>query len=266
MPYFDLAPDVRLHYEEQGEGRPVVFVPGWSGSTRAFRHQLALFAQRHHAIALDYRAHGRSTQTLVGHSLGGYARDLHAFLSGRELQEVVLIGHSMGAFVAWEYLRLFGSECLAGFVDIDQPPCDSRRPDWPFGDDLLDACRFVASIQVDQAAATRQLLDLVFKGPPASSDVRWMLAEMLRVPAPVAGVMLLEDIVYDARPLLPQVTLPTLLCWGRHSALSPLATGEFIAQAQPNAHFVVFEESRHCPFLEERERFHKEVARFIAGL
>lgn len=266
MPYFDLAPDLHLHYEERGARRPVVFLPGWTGSTRFFRHQLGLFARRHRAIALDYRGHGQSTQTLVGHSLAGYARDLHAFLVGRDLQGVVLVGHSMGAVVAWEYLRQFGAERLAGVVDIDQPPCDSRRPDWPYGDDLLDACRFVVSIQADQAGASRQLLDLVFKGPPAAADVDWMLAEMLRVLPPVAGVTLLDDIAYDARPLLPQVTLPTLLCWGRHSALSPLAAGEFIAQAQPDARLVVFEESGHCPFLEEPARFHDEVARFIAGV
>ena len=119
---------------------------------------------------------------------------------------------------------------------------------------------------MDQAAASRQLLELIFKEPPAAADVDWMLGEMLRVPAPVAGVMLLDDIAYDARPLLPTITLPTLLCWGRHSALTPLAAGEFIAQMQPNARLVVFEESGHCPFLEEPARFHEEVARFIAGL
>src|SRR5262245_12376039 len=78
--YFDLEPDLRLHYDEQGEGRPVVFLPGWTGSTRAFRHQLSLFAPQHRAIALDYRSHGQSTQTLLGHNLAGYASDLRAFL------------------------------------------------------------------------------------------------------------------------------------------------------------------------------------------
>lgn len=266
MPYFDLEPDLHLHYEEAGEGRPVLFLPGWSASTRAFRHQICRFAQQHRAIALDYRSHGQSTQTLAGHSLTGYARDLRAFIAGRDLRDVVLVGWSMGAFVAWEYLRQFGSDRLAGFVNVDQPPCDSQRTDWPYGSDLLEACQFAASIQVDQAGAARQLLDLVFKGPPADADVEWMLAEMLRVPPPVAGVMLLDDLVYDARPLLPQVTIPTLLCWGRHSALSAMEAGEFVAHTRPNARLVVFEESGHSPFLEEPERFHDEVARFIADL
>jgi pimeloyl-ACP methyl ester carboxylesterase len=266
VPDFVLEPDLHLHYDEQGQGQPVVFVPGWAASTRHFRDQLARFGQGHQAIALDYRAHGQSTQTLVGHSLAGYARDLHTFLVDCDLRRVVLVGWSMGAFVGWEYLRQFGAERLAGFVNIDQPPCGSRQPDWPYGDDLLEACRFVASLQDDQAAAARHVLALVFKGPPVEADVAWMLAEMLRVPAPIAAVTLLDDIVYDARPLLPQVTLPTLLCWGRHSAASDLATGEFIAQTQPNARLVVFEESGHSPFLEEPARFHEVVARFIAGL
>jgi non-heme chloroperoxidase len=266
VPELALEPDLHLHYEEVGQGRPVVFLPGWAASTRHFRDQLARFGQGHHAIALDYRAHGQSTPTLHGHSVAGYARDLHTFLAGRDLRGVVVVGWSMGAFVAWEYLRQFGAERLAGFVNIDQPPCDSRRHDWPYGDDLLEASCFVASLQDDQAAAARHVLELVFKGSPPAADVDWMLAEMLRVPPLIAAVTLLDDLVYDARPLLPQVTLPTLLCWGRHSAASDLATGEFTARTQPNARLIVFEESGHSPFLEEPARFHEEVARFIAGL
>ena len=175
MPYVTVN-DVRLHFDERGTGRPVVFLPGWTGSTRYLRPQLELFGREHRAIALDYRAHGRSDQTLAGHSLAGYARDLRAFLLALDLEEAVLVGHSMGAFVAWEYIRQFGEERLAGFVNIDQPPCDSRRPDWPHGEDLLEACHFAVSIQEDQAAATGQLLDIVFNEPPAATDRAWMLA------------------------------------------------------------------------------------------
>jgi pimeloyl-ACP methyl ester carboxylesterase len=266
VPDFALAPDLRLHYDEQGAGRPVVFLPGWTMSTAFFRHQLPFFAQRHHAIALDYRGHGRSSPTDVGHTLATYARDLRAFLVERDLRGVVLVGWSMGAIVAWEYLRQFGSDRLAEFVNIDQPPVSSRRPDWPYGDELLDSCASLARIQEDHAAVARRLISRMFKEPPSADDTDWMQAEILRVSPPVAGVTLFADLAYDARPLLPQVALPTLVCCGRHSAITPLPTGEYIAQAQPNARLVVFEASGHCPFLEEPARFNAEVEAFIAGL
>ena len=64
-------------------------------------------------------------------------------------------------------------------------------------------------------------------------------------PAEVVGAAPADvaDLAYDARPLLPQVALPA---------------GEFVAQTQPNARLLVFEESGHC--------FNAEVATFIAGL
>jgi pimeloyl-ACP methyl ester carboxylesterase len=265
MSYVELNA-IHMHYEERGEGRPVVFLPGWTASSRFFRDQLDRFGRAHRAIALDYRSHGRSTQTLAGHSIASYARDVQAFLTAFDLQHVVLVGHSMGVFVAWEYIQQFDSDRLAGFVNVDQPPCDGRRADWPYGDELLDVCRFAVSIQENHVDAMRQMLDLVFAHPRSTSDAKWMLAEMLRVPAPVAGMMLLDDMSYDARPLLPHVTVPTLLCYGRYSALTPLETGRFTAQALPNARLVVFEQSGHCPFIEEPERFHEEVCRFIADL
>lgn len=266
MPDFDLAPDLRLHYEEQGTGRPIIFLPGWTMSTTFFRHQLPFFAQHHQAIALDYRGNGRSSPTLIGHTMATYARDLRAFLVARDLHEAVLVGWSMGATVIWEYLRQFGSDRLAGFVNIDQAPVDSRRPDWPYRNELLKECAYLAIIQEDHATAARQIVRGMFKDPPTAEDEAWMVLEILRVAPPVAGVSLIADLAYDARPLLPQITLPTLLCWGRHSPFTPLPTGEYIAQAQPNARLVIFEESGHCPFLEEPDRFNAEVESFVRTL
>lgn len=266
MPHFDVDASERLHFEDAGVGRPELFLPNWTMSAAIFRRQLPFFARRHHAIALDYRENGRSSPTLVGHTLVAYRRDLRAFLVERDLRGAVLVGWSMGALVAWNYLRQFGSDRLAGYVNIDPSLVDSRRPDWRYRGDLLDGCAYMALIHEDHAAAARWLIRRIFKEPPAAADEVWMLKEILRVAPPVAGVTLLAELAYDARPLLPQVVLPTLVCWSRHSVLCPLPTAQFITQAQPNAGHVVLEESGHCPFLGEPDRFNAEVEEFIASL
>lgn len=50
--------DCDLHYEDAGEGRPVLFIHGLWGSGRFFHHQLSYFSQRYRTILLDLRGHG----------------------------------------------------------------------------------------------------------------------------------------------------------------------------------------------------------------
>lgn len=58
--------------------------------------------------------------------------------------------------------------------------------------------------------------------------------------------------------MLSSFTIPTLLCFGSDEKLIPVAAGEHLCQNLPDAQLVVFEQSGHCPFLEEPERFNQE--------
>ncbi|GGN95736.1 alpha/beta hydrolase [Halomicroarcula pellucida] len=52
-------------------------------------------------VAVDFRGHGRSEKTELGHIVAQYARDIHTFLEHRDLEDVVLVGWSLGALVSW---------------------------------------------------------------------------------------------------------------------------------------------------------------------
>ncbi len=66
--------------------------------------------------------------------------------------------------------------------------------------------------------------------------------------------------------MLPQVTVPALVCTGRDEKLVPIAAEEYVAEQMPNARLVVFEESGHCPFIEEPDRFNQVLADWIGSL
>jgi pimeloyl-ACP methyl ester carboxylesterase len=94
------------------------------------------------SITLDFRGHGRSKKTDTGHTVPTYAADVEAFLNAQNLDEVVLVGCSMGALVGWEYIEQFGTDRLAGFVVVDQQPMDLEREGYEHGvfdfDELTD--------------------------------------------------------------------------------------------------------------------------------
>jgi non-heme chloroperoxidase len=266
MPRFDLG-GAELYYEELGAGRPVVFIHGVWMSGRFFRHQLPYLGRSCRAIALDLRAHGRSTQAPSGHTVATYARDLHAFLERRELDGAVLVGWSMGCMVVWDYVKQFGTGRIAATVLVEQSPSDFRWPDWPFGtfdlDALLDA---MTRLQTDRDGFIREFLPLMFKDPPSDADEQWMFDEITRAPESIAAAILFNQTMQDYRPVLERVTVPSLVVVGRDEKLVPVAAGKYVAERLPDARLLVFERSGHCPFLEEPERFNEEVDRFIRSL
>jgi non-heme chloroperoxidase len=142
---------VKLHYEDEGEGTPVVFVHGVWMSGHFFEPQRPFFRERHRSIVLDLRAHGASEHVHHGHTLPQYAGDLAAFLEALGLDGAVLVGWSMGALVVWDLIDQLGTGGIRGFVVVDQTTSDYKWPDWPHGMLDLDGLRHVMeSVQTDR--------------------------------------------------------------------------------------------------------------------
>jgi pimeloyl-ACP methyl ester carboxylesterase len=259
--------DCDLHYEEAGDGPPVLFIHGLWCSGRFFRDQLPAFAERFRTVVLDLRGHGRSEHTRSGHTVAQYARDVRAFCEALGLEDVVVLGWSMGSLVIWDYVEQYGTDRLRAMVDVDQSPSDYRWPDWPYGMlDLAALHHLHAGVQTDFPATAGQMVPLVFKDPPPPDVAAWVVAEVTRLPPGIAAAILFEQTVVDYRETLPKVTVPALLCFGRSEQLVPVAAAEWMVERMPSAELVVFEDSDHCPFLEEAGRFTEVVGDWIAAL
>ncbi len=123
--FVKVSEDLTIHYRSEGSGDvTIVFVPGWTMSTDVFERQLTHFkdSKDFRAVSYDPRAQGLSSITIEGHYYEQHARDLHAFLSKLEAKRTVLVGWSSGGGDVLEYVRLFGSDNLAGFVLVDTAP------------------------------------------------------------------------------------------------------------------------------------------------
>ncbi len=259
--------DVELEYVEEGAGKPVVFVHGVWMSSRFFDKQRPYFAERHRYLALDLRGHGRSEHVDDGHILPQYGRDLRAFLEAVGAEDAVVVGWSMGAMVAWDMIDQFGTEGLRALVVVDQSPSDYKWPDWPDGFLDFDGLRHVMeAVQADQRAMARDLVGLMLARTPEDDEAAWMVEEISRPPAAVASAILYDQTVRDYREALAKVDVPSLVLNGRHDKLIPVTAAEFVATTMPEApELVVFEDSGHCPFLEESERFNEVVGAFVAS-
>jgi pimeloyl-ACP methyl ester carboxylesterase len=267
MSYFKLEEDVQLYYEERGEGQPILFIHGLWCSGRFFKNQISFLGERYRTIAIDMRGHGRSSHVHHGHTCENYANDVNKFIVGLGLENVIIAGWSMGALVTLSYFKQFSDENIKAFVLIDQSASDYKWPDWQFGFDFPTLCYVMSALQTDRAALIREIaIPKLFKDLPEEVDLKWVFDELSLIPESIANTILFNEAVQDYREVLPDVTVPTLLCFGKDDKTVPFAAGEHLEKNIPNARLLGFENSCHCPFLEEPDKFNKEVDQFIQSL
>ena len=127
---FVTSDGVQLSYIRQGSGRPIVLLHGWSQCAEEFKHQIEPLSVRYDVIAVDQRSHGESQKVSYGLKISRLSKDLYELLTELDLNNVTLLGHSMGSCVIWCYLDLFGPERLSKIILVDQPPLVTSDPHW----------------------------------------------------------------------------------------------------------------------------------------
>lgn len=256
----------KLYYEATGDGTPVVFLHGVMMGCRFFSEQAAL-ADEHRPIVLDFRGHGRSEKTEVGHTLPTYAEDVEAFFQARGIDEVVLVGWSMGALVGWEYVDRFGTDRLRGFVVVEQQPADLEREDYSYGSfDFDGLAELIELTQTDPHKIADMYLDRMMKRPLDAEQRRRLFDEITRVPPAVKSAILFDQSVRDYRSVLERVDVPTLVCVGKAESVLEVESVEYVAEHTPDADIEYFSESDHCPFLEQPDRFNRVLDGFVRSI
>lgn len=105
-----------------GRDKPwLVFLPGLTADHRLFAQQVACFAASANLLVWDPPSHGRSRPFALTWSLDDLATWLREILQAEGVRNPILIGQSMGGYVAQAYLRLYPADAR-GFVSIDSCP------------------------------------------------------------------------------------------------------------------------------------------------
>jgi pimeloyl-ACP methyl ester carboxylesterase len=266
MPGIITNDGVTLYFEESGLGQPILLIGGWMMSTLWWRKQIPVLSEKYRVIAVDMRGVGESEKPVKGHRIARYARDVFDVIETLGLEEVTLVGWSMGAAIVMSYLDIFGSHRLKGVVFVDQTPKIQVGADWTLGINGMTAdgvVQFASSIQADPQAFVLTFIANMFVREQDVEEVEWMKSSMLRTPPKIATRILIDLGNLDMRDLLPTITIPVLVTTGRQSKFFSYESSVYISEQVPNARLIIFEQSGHCPFYEEPEKFNAALVEFV---
>ena len=113
----------QIYYKDWGAGQPVVFSHGWPLSSDSWEAQMLFLANHgYRCIAHDRRGHGRSSQPWHGNEMDTFADDLAELIETLALEDVVLIGFSMGGGEVARYIGRHGTKRLDKVALISAVP------------------------------------------------------------------------------------------------------------------------------------------------
>jgi len=131
LAHHGLFKDTNLHVDDSGgSGRAVVLIHGWPLSGEAWIGQVpVLHESGYRVVTYDRRGFGRSDKPRSGYTYDTLAEDLHALLEALDLNDVTLVGFSMGGGEVARYFSLYGPERLHSVVFASAVPPQLMQSD-----------------------------------------------------------------------------------------------------------------------------------------
>ncbi|WP_026871963.1 alpha/beta fold hydrolase [Inquilinus limosus] len=262
------ADGTMLAGEAQGDPQvpEILFIHGLRQSRLSWDKQFADPALAgFRLVRFDLRGHGDSDKpgALDAYSdADRWADDVAAVIAGAKLRRPVLVGWSLGGYVAGAYLRKHGGAKVAGINLVDAVTRLSP--------DLLtpSAGTFTRTTTshdlAERVAATAEFLAACFHQPPTDVEFQRMLV-VNGMTARAVNEGFVRTATTDLEPVFQAYAGPILLTHGAHDRLVRLAMSERIKALHPGSRLSVYAESGHSPFYEEPARFGRELAAFVAA-
>lgn len=236
-------------YIETGEGETLVLLHGLMGELSNWEHTIAHFSKRYRVIVPILPIYELPLLTLGIKSLSKY---VHRFLKFKKLNQVVLIGNSLGGHVGLvftlahqEFVKALVLTGSSGLYENAFGGSFPKRENYDFVKEKVEYTFY------DPKTATKELVDEVFQTVNDRSKVIRILA--------LAKSAIRHNLSKD----LSKITIPVSLIWGKQDRITPPEVAVEFHDLLPNSELNWVDNCGHVPMMEDPELFNSYLDKFL---
>ena len=266
MPFADLG-EKRIWYEINGEGEPLVQIPGGALGLKNFSKVTPVLSRHFRVIDYDLVGTGKSTPTPPGYKVQDWTNDLRDLMDILDIPQAHLHGTSTGGLVALQFAAQHPERVKKmALVGVVAKYDTALRLNRKLAKALAANVGMVAVAELTaQAVLTSNFLDSP-EAAPLLDQMRSTFCE-ISPETYIATSEACDDV--DLGPDLPNITAPTLVINGEFSANSPVDTGPLgiggrgIADGVQYGRLVVIKGARHLVMMERFEEVCDNIIDFL---
>jgi pimeloyl-ACP methyl ester carboxylesterase len=264
----------RRVYRVAGSGPAVLLLHGIGDSSLTWQEVMGTLAQNHLVIAPDLLGHGDSAKPRADYSIAAYANGMRDLLGVLGIDNVTLVGHSLGGGVAMQFAYQFPERTerlvlvASGGLGRSVSPL-LRAASMPGADLALAMLRMPGTRRAVSLAV--KVLEVVDSGLGLDAvDVRRVVDALPDATARSAFIRTLRAVVDWRGQVVTMLDrcylvagMPTLLIWGARDSIVPLGHAHAAHAAMPASRLEIFDKAGHFPFHSDPARFVRVVEDFI---
>lgn len=223
-----------MHYYCVGRrGDPIVLVHGLGGSAENWAFMLPHLSREYLVYAPDMPGFGQTPMAPDGASVRIQLRYLKRFIEELGFSRVVLVGHSLGGWVAALY-AVEHPEKVARLYLINSAGLHREGMRSPFTPDRESARRYVHGLLERRLPIPNFVLDSMVRNSHRPAYISFIKSY-----DPNDG---LDD-------LLPRIQAPTTIFWGERDRILPVSCAEDFLRGIPNARLIRIPYAAHTPHI-----------------
>jgi non-heme chloroperoxidase len=263
---------IDIYYEDQGSGPVIVLLSGWPFDGRSWEPQLhSLLAAGYRVITVDRRGFGRSARPTVGYDFDTLSADLDALFNELDLQDLTLVGFSLGTGELARYVGRYGTDRLRSVVIIESlAPSFVKSADNPNGVDEAGVAGVQQAILDDRYAWLTGLIgDFLnldeYQGERVSEEtVRALWAAGVDA-SPYATWACVRTWLEDFHADVERLDVPTLIVHGTADRILSIdGQGRRLHAALPAARYVEIAGGPHVLAVTHAAELNRELLAFLA--
>lgn len=269
MPFLTTTDGTQLFVSDWGpaDRPPVVFAHAWGLTGDMWSLQVPdLVDAGFRCVTYDRRGHGRSDRSRGGYDLDTLADDLAAVIDTLDLEQAVLVGHSMGAQEVVRYLARHGTGRAIGVVlSAPATPVLQQGPDHPDGvpEAAFEAQREAIRRDIGAFIDATSLQDYFGMAQVSQHLGAWTRRQIVSTPLQVLLETHRTYTESDLRASLAALDLPALVIQGSIDKSAPIeVTGRPTAALLPNGRLVTIDDAGHGVYASRAKIYNQELARF----
>ncbi len=260
-------PDCRIYYESVGSGPALVFAHGLGGNHLSWWRQVPHFSVRYTCVTYSHRGFAPSTAPADGPRTEEFGADLAALVEHLGLNDVVVVGQSMGGWSALDYAFAHPNRLKALVLSATSGAIDPASLDGE-GGERFTAWRAMSDAALGEGAARGEHPAAGARMAAEQPALHYLYRAMDELSALDKVAMRHRLFASRTRPIgdLAAVAVPTLWVTGEEDIVFPSPVAPFLARAMPRGEHVEIPRVGHSGYFEASGAFNAVVDDFLARL